>query len=413
MTTTQRRAASAALLTRAFTRSLLLAGACVTANHALPAQRTWIVDVANGPGTHFTNLPPAITAAADGDLILVRSGTYFGASTGKALTILGEGARLDFMSGTFTVAALPAGRDFVLKGFVFDGWGPQVSVQNCEGRVLLDDLTMTPFQHPVTAGPAISIHNSRLVTVHGVSALGSPALLANASTVHVTNSTLSGPNAVLSPFRLEAQPGLRVIGGRIDLTNSGLRGGNGVIGSGLNFALPSPALVADGTSLRLAGSSTALTAGGAALSASALFGTLGSLRLDPAVVLTPSGSATPIGGTIAVQTTTLPALSALGARRGGTVTIDLFAPAGDIAALVVGQPADLLPLPMFGGELGIDPARMLPVLSAAVAPNRHLTVGVPIPDNIALRGSNWVWQSLSGNTTRGFVLSNRANYTVP
>jgi hypothetical protein len=36
------------------------------------AQRTWVVDSMGGIGSHFTDLPPAIAAAARGDTILVR-----------------------------------------------------------------------------------------------------------------------------------------------------------------------------------------------------------------------------------------------------------------------------------------------------------------------------------------------------
>ena len=38
---------------------------------ALPAQ-TFIVDAASGPGTNFTDLPPAIAAVPDGAIPLVR-----------------------------------------------------------------------------------------------------------------------------------------------------------------------------------------------------------------------------------------------------------------------------------------------------------------------------------------------------
>src|SRR5215510_991412 len=55
----------------------------------------WIVDAANGPGTNFTSLPAAVAAAASGDTLIVRRGTYqpFQVS-GKALTIRGEAAGL-------------------------------------------------------------------------------------------------------------------------------------------------------------------------------------------------------------------------------------------------------------------------------------------------------------------------------
>ena len=44
------------------------------------AQRTWIVDQAN-----FTDLPAALNAANDGDVILCRTGNYTGATTSPDL----------------------------------------------------------------------------------------------------------------------------------------------------------------------------------------------------------------------------------------------------------------------------------------------------------------------------------------
>ena len=58
----------------------------------LVGQQTWIIDSNNGPGTHFTDIPPAVSAASDGDTLIIRAGGYSGFSTGKALTLLGEGA---------------------------------------------------------------------------------------------------------------------------------------------------------------------------------------------------------------------------------------------------------------------------------------------------------------------------------
>lgn len=60
---------------------------------ALGAQgNTWIVDINNGAGTHFTSLVTAIASVNDGDTLVVRAGTYRGnIATSKALTILGEG----------------------------------------------------------------------------------------------------------------------------------------------------------------------------------------------------------------------------------------------------------------------------------------------------------------------------------
>ena len=55
------------------------------------AQQTWIVDASGSSGSHFTDIPPAIAAASDGDVIRVRAGQY---STfriaGKSLRIIGD-----------------------------------------------------------------------------------------------------------------------------------------------------------------------------------------------------------------------------------------------------------------------------------------------------------------------------------
>src|SRR5262245_12314469 len=89
-------------------------------------QSTWIVDRANGPGTNYTDLPPAVAAAAHGDTIFVRrsptNGPYSPFQvTGKALTIRGEGAAVTIVSnlngfGASSIAAVPAGSVFCLEG---------------------------------------------------------------------------------------------------------------------------------------------------------------------------------------------------------------------------------------------------------------------------------------------------------
>lgn len=69
----------------------------------------WIVDASNGPGTHFTDLPQAIVAAADGDTILVRSGNYTPFQlTGKALWLRGAGAATTIVASMSVTAAQPS-----------------------------------------------------------------------------------------------------------------------------------------------------------------------------------------------------------------------------------------------------------------------------------------------------------------
>jgi hypothetical protein len=105
-------------------RCVLAICVAIASSAIMPAQRTWVVDAANGAGTDFTDLPPALAAAADGDTILVRAGIYAVGTTGKALRMVGRGMpviRAATPREAFIVRGLPAGRTFVMQGFALDG----------------------------------------------------------------------------------------------------------------------------------------------------------------------------------------------------------------------------------------------------------------------------------------------------
>src|SRR5262245_40112703 len=96
---------------------------------AVATPSIWIVDQANGPGTHFTDLPAAVAAAQSGDTILVRAGssyTTFSVS-GKALTIRGAGAASTFVrlanpnaaAPSTTIDSVPSDQVFYVSGITF------------------------------------------------------------------------------------------------------------------------------------------------------------------------------------------------------------------------------------------------------------------------------------------------------
>lgn len=87
---------------------------------ALCAQRTWVVDRANGPGTDFTDLPPAVLAAAPGDVIRVRpaAGQFYEAPiVTKGLTIVGDRASPPVLIGVLEVRNVGAGSSFAISAF--------------------------------------------------------------------------------------------------------------------------------------------------------------------------------------------------------------------------------------------------------------------------------------------------------
>lgn len=117
-------------------RHCVLAWSCLISS-AL-AQRTWIVDAANGAGTDFTDLPAAEAAAVPGDTLLVRSGTYSPFTTSKGLTVIGvRGQTVIRWTNAFEilrVANLPSGQTFAAYGLVLENQGLNIGALSLSGN---------------------------------------------------------------------------------------------------------------------------------------------------------------------------------------------------------------------------------------------------------------------------------------
>ena len=72
------------------TRTPFLLVALFLAAPSLCQGRIYVVDAANGPGTHFRNIRAALVKAIDGDRILVRKGTYTGFVVTRGVAIIGS-----------------------------------------------------------------------------------------------------------------------------------------------------------------------------------------------------------------------------------------------------------------------------------------------------------------------------------
>ena len=53
-------------------RWLIAILALICTNAVVRSQTTWVVDSQNAAGAHFTDIPPAVAVAVDGDRIVVR-----------------------------------------------------------------------------------------------------------------------------------------------------------------------------------------------------------------------------------------------------------------------------------------------------------------------------------------------------
>ncbi len=126
---------------RTTTHRGLAAGLALVALNSLGLCNTWIVDKLNGPGTNFVDIPPAIAAAAPGDVIIVRTGIYAPFTLSHGLSILGQGSVRT--SGAIAVNAVPAGEIAVIRNVVPNllvSWGIAIQVSSCSGVVLLQRL---------------------------------------------------------------------------------------------------------------------------------------------------------------------------------------------------------------------------------------------------------------------------------
>jgi hypothetical protein len=219
----------------------------------------WIVDAANGPGTNFTDLPAAVAAAASGDTIIVRSGTYsaFHAS-GKSLTIRGAGFTTTTVSNPpppgspyqqTTIENVPAGTPFFIDGLQLSPPAPWVTGQinaaiqalgSSTVVVLADvkaqgisgqDLSLPTGTPGLYLAGGARVHATRCLFYGGHAftfQAGVGAWVTNGCVLAADASTFVGGGGYLAYSAGGA--GLRVQGGLATLTRSSVYGGNANFG---------------------------------------------------------------------------------------------------------------------------------------------------------------------------------------
>lgn len=363
--------------------------------------QTFVVDAANGPGTHYTSIDAATVAVPDGATLLVRPGTYgpFRIQR-KALTVLG-GPGVDVAQPTTLPAAVEiqntgVSQTVVVRGLRLVTCLGQVSVLYCGGRVLLEDITYAgqciPGQQPARS---YLIHQSGPVQLHRCS--GSMDLAG--SQVVLEGCTLHGRDAAIAlGLVLGAERAVTVYGGSLQVAGCTLVGGNGTalgpapIGS-------QPALWLSGADVRLLAPGT-IQAGAdpASTAAEAIAGT-GNLRLDPGVQLT--STLPPVGVGIAVQVVAMPTVLGSSAAPGGTLQAVVPGPTGAPSMLLAGWPAYPYALPGFTDPIGIDPVSAR-VTAVGTPP---LTATLPVPNLPSLLGVQLAWQAVAA-TPAGAQASN-------
>ncbi|MBL8695068.1 MAG: hypothetical protein JNJ88_13320 [Planctomycetes bacterium] len=185
------------------------------------AQQVHVVDDQPGPGVNFTSLQAAHDAAAPGDILLVKSGTYQGLTVSKGITVTADKGALVNVSAAFfgigvVVSNIPSGQSVVLREIHIKNedlslFSSQAfTILNCNGSVLLDHCSATGL----ATQSALNLLNSNHVAVSWCSFLGGSGL--NASPIGISSDGAAAASVKAS--RLAAY----------DTTFQGGKGGNGL-----------------------------------------------------------------------------------------------------------------------------------------------------------------------------------------
>ncbi|MCB9896726.1 MAG: hypothetical protein H6825_01855 [Planctomycetes bacterium] len=215
------------------------------------AQQVIVVDKAGGGD--FTSLNAAVAAAASGDTLLVKSGSYGSGEVdaivvdGKSLVVIGDGPTRPKTSKGIEVVNLPSDGFFVVRGLEITGSvTPAMSCADVDGTVWIEDCRL------VGSGG----FGFALLCEEGYAALD----VSGCAAVTVLRSTLEGGHgaddevAVLACHDSQrGGPALRVAASALTLHESQLVGGRGGYGHSDEGAPGGPGLHAVDASLVLAG----------------------------------------------------------------------------------------------------------------------------------------------------------------
>ncbi len=324
------------------------------------AQRTFIVDVNGGAGSHFRSIQPAFDAAAHGDTVLIRRGDYgeFSIRTNKGLRVVGEpGAHIVGQSGGFfDIVDLPAGRRFVLAGLRISHF---LGFARNAGDIVLDDIVLTFRGVSFTDCGQVAVHN---LTDDGVG-LSVSSLRSRIALVDCALRA-AGAHSGASALRLQSSD--------VSVVDTNVVGYGGVNG----FEAPIDAIECR---LTLTGSRpTTVVATNSFLQwPIAAIRASGTVIVDPAVVLTPAHGGLAIDGSATVVRRAVPSCS-LRWQAGGASIVALHAPPNRPFCLFLSEFATRASV---FGLLWLDPAGGIVVACGTTGPSGY-SIAFPTPGGL-------------------------------
>ncbi len=340
---------------------------------AAPAQRTWIVDINNGPGTNFTDLPPAAAVAQANDIIIVRSGDYSATTITTGIRIVGVWGFAYRVLPYLTIRDIPAHQYCAVKGlFGPISGGGGVRLENNSGSVHIEFC-----QTFSGSNYGLDIRGCAQVTVTGssfewVRIDGSDVVLSETGVIGFTRS----------PYALSAT------NSRLTLADSDVVGSNGYVDPFLCtvYTQPGPGIVATNSDILLSGAGVGVSGGTTNMpqypcmpvNAPAVIGTGGTLTYDSTLG---RPVFTTVTGTIQLIQRSVPCLNVGSPWPGGILDLRLFGPANAAEVVVASLPrrgAPLYPDPTPGWPgLWIDEYAFYVVQAGTIPSTRTLQLQMP------------------------------------
>ncbi|HTF88848.1 MAG TPA: hypothetical protein VK843_10600 [Planctomycetota bacterium] len=346
--------------------ALQLASAFFAIAASAPSALAGVITV-GGPNPAFGDIPPAIAAAVDGDVLLVRAGTYSQFTIdGKAISIVANTGALVTIGGPCTLRNLPAGKTVLITGLTVTGayGGSAFTFNNNAGHVRVQQLTASASQERFSsnwyAAAVTQCADLSFVDCHffgrageagssfGPGHQGEPAIVATGGKLTLHDSTVVGGHGIDGYYNgqnvIPGQPGAAALVGSSVIVARGCSftggvGGRGTDGVGCgnpNFPPTPGGAGGAGISLQGAGSSgwlIATSAAGGAGGMGGLTGCGGQLPQAPSgpSLLDPSNVITTQPGPTIQLVVPQPA------REGQNLALHFIGPPGASALLLIGN----------------------------------------------------------------------------
>lgn len=341
----------------------------------------WIVDDDGGPGVDFLDIPPAVAAAAPGDLILVRDGLYGAPYVDKGLTIAADTGHGPVVQGTVTVHDVPWGEAFAISGMQLN----RLRAEQSQGSILVDDCQIIhESQCPLEISYCERVFVSRCGTKAGNFSFNGPlGAWMEYATVVISGSSFEGGEGQEAWDWDAGDGGCGLMAYKCDvyLFSSSARGGDGgdCMNPEYNAGSGGEGVFAQYSTLHLFGTEVHQIEGGAAgwgawgVDASAAW-IWDSKLFYSGVTFIPKGSKPAIhetGSKCKVQEITPPVpviLLAGSGQMGGGIKITLDGEPGSLFLLYLAATEAVIPLGKMYTHLMLDPTTLLFLAGGVILP---------------------------------------------